>query len=204
MGVFVKAAYTDFDLSIEEVWKGPLAKRGHAPLRLFGGRLSDRGWVLASGTPILHTGERVVLLLRRGTQGALQDRWSVSEFDAYEIERGKVSGWFAHDMPMRQFKSLVLDADRSPAVTPGGQTERLFLRVFDSTHPDRPVFSLLRIQRSREVRSVAGQGLIDLPTGRQVLEIYPVLGPSKRAVATVVAGRTDTLLVLVNERIPTR
>lgn len=193
-------AFTDFNLSIEDVWKGPLSKRDHATFRRFGGPLPSGRWIVGSGeTPILLTGHRLVLILSRGPEGVWRDSWRASQEGVYEIEGGKVSGLFARGTPVGQFRSLVRDANRSAMPPAGARTGQLFVRLHDADHADRPVRSLVRIQQSRAVFSIFDAGrseeLIRLPAGHQALEFYPVGGEPKTVVATVIAGRTDTVTV---------
>ena len=130
-----------------------------------------------------------------------KDRWSVTEFGVYEIEQNSVSGLFARGMPIRQFKSLLLDANRS-AKPRSGPTGRLFVQLHDAEE----VWSLVRIRETKAVISMGGgrgdtTAMIPLSPGHQVLEFYPVEGEPKTVAATVVAGRTDTLVVSLRARL---
>ena len=132
------------------------------------------------------------------------DRWRLPVDGVYEIEQRGVFGPFAWGMPIRQFKSLLLDANRSTKPR-SGPMGRLLVRLRHAERPDDVARSLVRIRETKAVISMGGgsgdtTALISLSPGNQVLEFYPVGGEPKTAAFTVVAGRTDTVVVSVRAR----
>ena len=201
-------AYTDYEVTVLEAWKGPVARREKLVVRVPGGILADGTGVSIGGMPNLDPGRDMLLFLGRGGPPLWKDRWSLQlPSNPSLLIRGRFYGQFSPGLPRRVFRRLVSDilasAHRDSLLVLGGRDSlppgcgRIRGRIIGPS-PGRDVLSLLRVPRLRLVITSEPRGAFELPplpSGKYRVEVIPMGGQARHFTVQVRAGQVDSVTV---------